>query len=228
MAVDVQELVRVKNRILGVLLRDARQSSGRSLSDCAALLGIDEDVYHAYEAGLQAPSLPQLEVLAYYFNVPLGYFWGTETLSSRRDEEELKQRVPELLMLRQRIIGVKLRKLREEAGLSVIDLAANSGLSEQQITLAEQGAAALPTGELDLLVRALHSKIEALIDGHGTIGNWILSQEEYESFAELPPDLREFILKPINRSYIDLARRLSRMQVDELRTIAESILEITY
>ena len=91
MAVDVQELVRVKNRILGVLLRDARQSSGRSLAECAALLDIDEDAYHTYEVGLQAPSLPQLEVLAYYFSVPLGYFWGTETLSSKRDEDELKE-----------------------------------------------------------------------------------------------------------------------------------------
>ena len=163
-------------------------------------------------------------MLSYYFSVPLGYFWGTETLSSKRDEEELKQRVPEMLMLRQRIIGVKLRKLREDAGLSVSDLAASSGLSEEQITLTEQGAAALPTSELDMLVRALNSKVEALVDGHGTIGNWILSQEEYESFAELPPDLREFLLKPINRSYIDL----SEMKVDRLRTIAESILEITY
>lgn len=228
MAVDVQELVRVKNRILGVLLRDARQSSGRSLAECAALLDIDEDAYHTYEVGLQAPSLPQLEVLAYYFNVPLGYFWGTETLSSKRDEDELKERVPELLMLRQRIIGVKLRKLREDAGLSVTDLAESSGLSEQQITLAEQGAAALPTSELDMLVRALHAKVEDLVDGHGTIGNWILSQEEYESFSELPPELREFLLKPINRSYIDLARRLSDLEVNRLRIIAESILEITY
>jgi hypothetical protein len=40
--------------------------------------------------------------------------------------------------------------------------------------------------------------------------------------------MRAFILRPINRSYLDLAIRLSEMKVDELRNIAESILEITF
>jgi hypothetical protein len=39
--------------------------------------------------------------------------------------------------------------------------------------------------------------------------------------------MRQFILRPINRSYLELAMELSDMEVDKLRTIAESILDIT-
>jgi len=228
MVATIQELVRVKNRILGVLIRDARQLSGRSITECADLLQMPEAEYQAFETGHTAPTLPQLEILAYYFNVPIGYFWGTETLSSKRNEAELKRRVPELLMLRQRMIGVKLRKMREASGKSIADIAEATGLAEEQIARVEQGTVTLPMSELDMLVRAVHDRVENLIEGQGTVGSWLLSHEEYEQFAELDPAIRAFILKPINQSYLELAMRLSQMEVNKLRTIAESILEITY
>lgn len=46
--------------------------------------------------------------------------------------------------------------------------------------------------------------------------------------AELPKELIDFISNPINREYLLLANNLSRMPADQLRRIAESLLEITY
>ena len=92
----------------------------------------------------------------------------------------------------------------------------------------EKGQSALPVSELETVVRAAQGRIDDLVDGHGMIGNWLQSQEQFDEFMSLPPDMRDFVLKPVNRSYIDLAVRLSKMKVDELRSIAESILEITY
>ena len=40
--------------------------------------------------------------------------------------------------------------------------------------------------------------------------------------------MRAFIAEPINRNYIETAMRLSEMDVDRLRLIAESILDITF
>jgi transcriptional regulator with XRE-family HTH domain len=225
---DVRELFKVRNRILGVLLQEARQSAGREHQECADLLEMSLEDYRALESGKQSPTLPQLEVLSYYFKVPIGHFWGTETLSAKRGEEDIKERVPELMMLRQRIIGVRLRKLREDAEMTVAQVAERSEVDAGRIEAAERGQTALPVSELETVVRAAQGRIDDLVDGHGMIGNWLQSQEQFEEFMRLPPEMREFILKPVNQSYLDLAVRLSKMKVDELRSIAESILEITY
>jgi transcriptional regulator with XRE-family HTH domain len=228
MASDVQELIQVKNRILGVLLKDAREASGRDMADCASLLGISEEDYRAMEVGLQSPTLPQLEILAYVFNLPIDHFWGTDTLASQRREEEIKDRVPDLLMLRQRIIGLKLRQLREKAGMTVAQVAEKTGIGQEDIEAVEEGMIAYPVHALELLARTVQGGLNDLREGHGPVGNWLQAQKDFDAFLEMPSDLREFVLKPINRSYLDLAIRLSNMEVNKLRTIAESILEITY
>jgi hypothetical protein len=49
-----------------------------------------------------------------------------------------------------------------------------------------------------------------------------------QEFSELPSELQQFVCKPINRPYLELAMRLSDLPVDRLRTVAEGLLEITY
>src|SRR5690606_29217382 len=90
--VDVGESYRIRGKMLGVLLRDARQQAGRSLEDCARLLRVAPEQVEAWEYGDSVPSLPQLEILAYYLDVPVSHFWGMNTLEgddgqSRRDAQ---------------------------------------------------------------------------------------------------------------------------------------------
>ncbi len=229
MAFNLVERIQVKNRIMGLLLRDAREDAGRNPDQVAELLGIPTKEYLGFEKGLQGPTLPQLEVLAYYYDIPLNHFFGAQkTLKAQREEDELKDRVPELMMLRQRIIGVRVRLLREQAGATIEDVAERTGLRTDQITAVEQGIKTLPVNELEMVAYALKANIDDLVDTSGTIGSWVKKQEQFEDFAKLPDDMREFVLKPINQSYIDLAMKLSKMHVDELRGIAASILEITF
>lgn len=228
MATNVQEMFQVKNRILGVLLREARQASGQTPADCATLLGIATDIYKAFEEGQQAPTLPQLEVLAFAFNVPIKHFWGADTLAATHKHDELRERVPEMTMLRQKMIGLKLRQLREKAGLSSAQLAEKTGLGVDRVEQIELGNVGVPISELEFLVRAAQGLLDDLVEDRGPVGNWLQAQEDFEAFTKLPPELRSFVLKPINRSYIELAVKLSDMKVDQLRAIAEGILEITF
>jgi transcriptional regulator with XRE-family HTH domain len=228
MSANLQELYLIKNRILGTLILEARNSAGLSIDQCAALLGLDAQQYTDFEAGNHSPSLPQLEILSFAFDVPLKHFWGTETLSASSRADEIKDRVPEMLMLRQKMIGLRLRQLREEAGLSLDNLAEKSGTDSGKLAAVEAGEITLPVSELEVITRAFRASLDDLTDPHGPVGNWIQAQEEFKSFQQMPADLRAFVLRPINRSYIDLAVRLSNMQVEQLRTIAESILEITF
>ena len=68
--------------ILGGLIKDAREYGGRTQKDCATVLGITPDKYRQAEAGKYAISLPELEALALYLDIPMGYFWGSEPLST--------------------------------------------------------------------------------------------------------------------------------------------------
>jgi transcriptional regulator with XRE-family HTH domain len=228
MGPSAQELLTVRKRIMGILLHDARDAAGHSIEETADLLGISPEEYGRFESGDHTPTLPQLEVLAYFFNTPIKHFWGTQTLVETKKERNIKERVPELVMLRQRVIGARIRQLRERTGQSVSDVAERSGMSANQLEVVERGLLSLPVTLLERVANAVNSNIDDLLDGHGTVGNWLQAQEQFDSFAELPTDLREFIVRPINRSYLELAIRLSQMKVNELRTIAESILEITY
>nr|MBN1229209.1 transcriptional regulator [Anaerolineae bacterium] len=221
------ERLQIKDRIIGTLLKDARASSARTPAECARLLGIGEDQYASFEAGDRSPTLPQLEVLAYFFNVPLNHFWSGETLATRRQEADVEKRIPEMMTLRTRIIGVQVMKVREDKELTIEAVADNTGIDASRIRAVEAGEIDIPVTELELLMYGAKSGLDSVSESHGAVGTWLQAQEDYEAFSSLPADLRAFILKPINRSYLELAVRLSQMEVGKLRTIAESILDIT-
>ncbi len=228
MAANVQELFQIKNRILGVLILEARQASGLKAADCAGMLGISEAQFSAFESGQNSPTLPQLELLAFAFKVPIKHFWGAESLSAERHLDDLKARAPDLLTIRQKIMGLTMRQLREKNGMSTAQLAEKSGIAADRIEGVEQGTLEMPISELEVLTRAAGGVLDDLIDEHGPVGTWLQAQEEFEAFTKLSPQLRAFILRPINKSYIELAMKLSEMKVDQLRSIAEGILEITF
>ena len=60
-----EERLVVRNRIIGLLLRDARERADKTKRECAAALGVSTSTITAYEEGRKSLSLPELEVLAY-------------------------------------------------------------------------------------------------------------------------------------------------------------------
>jgi hypothetical protein len=70
--------------------------------------------------------------------------------------------------------------------------------------------------------------LDAFVDHDSEVGLWHQLHAEFEQFKDLPGDLRSFVLRPINRSYLELAMKLAEMPAGQLRSIAEGILEITY
>ncbi len=56
----------------------------------------------------------------------------------------------------------------------------------------------------------------------------MIQQKAIQEFLLLPLELQNFVSKPINRPYLELAKKLSGMSTDKLRSLAEDILEITF
>ena len=225
---DRQEELLIRKKILGALLTDARLSSGKSVEECAELVGTGQDAYQSFETGDNTPTLPQLEALSFFFYVPIEHFWGNQTLAVERKEDDIRNTIEQMTAIRDKVIGATLRSLRDEMQTSLEELAEQTGISAEQLEAYEMGNASVPIHELQSLAVPLRATLEDLVDYHGAIGNWLRLQSEFSQFAELPDDIREFVLRPINRSYVELAIHLSGLSVHRLRNIAEGLLEITY
>ncbi len=81
--------ITIREKKLGLLIRDARTAERRSIKECADAIGIKPGLFRAYEEGRRAPSLPELETLVYYLKLPISQFWGNETRSDSASPVEL-------------------------------------------------------------------------------------------------------------------------------------------
>lgn len=219
---EEQELNRAKK--LGALIAEARAHDGRTVEDCAAILGLSPPQFRDAENGNYVVSLPQLEVLAIYLDVPMAHFWGTYTLpeAERRDYGAL-------LALRHKIVGGLLRQARLDAGRSVEEVAAEIAVSPEQIEAYEIGGEQIPYLHLEKLAGYLAVPMDYFVDDdRGPLGRHEAQQRLMQRFRELPPEMRAFVAQPVNMPYLKTARRLSEMDAERLREIAASLLEITY
>ncbi len=211
---------------LGVLLRDARLASGHSRKALAEALGISSAQLAAYERGDKAPSLPELEALAYHLRLPLEHFWGSEVLSESQPARQHAD-LARLVALRQRIVGVTLRQYREAAGMTMVEAARAAAIPVRRLRAYEMGDRPIPLPELETLAEVLGVPVRVFMDTEGPVGQWLAEQRQVADFLELPPELRAFVARPVNRPYLELAQRLSEMSVEKLRAVAEGLLEIT-
>ncbi|NDJ62210.1 MAG: transcriptional regulator [Chloroflexi bacterium] len=223
--IDYGESYRIRAKMVGVLIRDARVNAGRTPADCAQMLRVAPEQIEQWEFGESTPSLPQLELLAYYLDVPVSHFWGMHTLQSSRDDPAAAQR--EYLALRDRLIGALLRQAREELGLSVADLAALSGMTPAQLEQYELGEVALPMHELTVLANGVRKNMDYFLESSSKIGELLRMREAWKHFTALPEDLRQFAANPLNLGFIEIALMFSQMPTDKLRRVGESVLNIT-
>ena len=222
-----QQQIRVRTRKLGLLIYDARLSRSRKVELCAKAMGLPVAEYQHIEAGESAPTLPQLEALAFYLDVPLEHFWGNQTMSTLTPQDPVEQPA-QLKDLRQRIIGTRLRMSRTTHNLSMSELALKTNIPIEKIQKYEMGQEAIPIPDLELLAGVLDIRNDDLFDQRGMIGKWRSDKAAVRTILDLPPEVRSFVSQPVNLPYLELAMRLSDLSVDKLRGVAEGLLEITY
>jgi transcriptional regulator with XRE-family HTH domain len=223
---DIRSQTTLRTKKLGVLIRDVRLAARRSLDECAKATGVTKGVFRAYEEGRRAPSLPELEILVYYLKLPIDHFWGKSSISEQQPATEPLD-LPQLVELRQRMIGALLRQQRNNASISIKSLTLDTGIPSGRIKAYELGERAIPVPELEALLTALGSRIETFFDQSGPVGEWMLDQKSVQQFMDLPKELQVFVCQPVNRPYLELAMKLSSMSTDKLRSVAEGLLDIT-
>ncbi len=224
-AYDFEESYRLRGRMLGVLLRDARLGAQRSIDDVAQYLHVDPIMVEGWEVGDAAPSLPQLELLAYFFDVPVSHFWGTKTLETERTRPISAQEA--FVTIRTHMIGALLRQSREEAKLDLDSLSDRTAIPASTLLAYELGEEPVPMHELAVLASALDKNIAYFLETYSQLGDLLSMREKWKHFNALPDELREFAANPQNIGFIEIALNFSRMNSDVLRRIAVSMLDIT-
>lgn len=218
--------ITIREKKLGLLIRDARVAERRSIKECADAIGVKPGVFRAYEEGRRSPSLPELEALVYFLKLPIGQFWGTETISDAPEPMTVED-ITRLTGLRQRMIGALLRQERTRVNMSIRHLAAETGISQSRLKAYELGERPVNVPELESILAVMGGRIENLFDQSGPVGDWMNSQRAMQKFRDLPAELQDFVCQPVNRPYLELAMKLSSMSRDKLRSVAEGLLDIT-
>jgi transcriptional regulator with XRE-family HTH domain len=222
---DPAESFRIRGKMIGVLVRDARQNAGRTLEECARKLQVSPEQVEQWELGDDTPSLPQLELLAYYLDIPVTHFWGTSTLEA--SEHDYSRVQMEYMALRDRMVGALLRQAREALELSQEELSARTNISVEQINVYEFGEMPIPMHELSVLANAVKKNINHFLESTSHIGELLSLREQWKQFVQLPEEIRDFAANPLNVGFIEIAMLFSQMPTDRLRRVGESVLNIT-
>jgi transcriptional regulator with XRE-family HTH domain len=214
----------LRAKILGAMLREVRMTAGRTLRETAEAIGVTPGALTAYEDGRKGISLPELELLAYYLNAPLRQFWSE---SAGRRKLRLDANPPALIALRQRLVAAQLRMHRESSGKSVRQVAEQAGLTVARLRSYEGGDRPIPLPELEAVLGVIGQSVEDYLDHEGPVADWDTLQQAIDTVLGLPPEVREFIASPASVPYLRMGQRLSTMPVDQLRNVAELLLDIT-
>lgn len=228
MSRSVSNALTIRRKIIGVLLQGARLRAGKSKKECAEAIGVSVATLSSFEAGRRDITLPQLEVLAYFLNVPASNFFKDQD-QSKLVNEEPEIPIEQVMELRHRIVGVLLRKARNEAGKSKKEMARAAKISTRKLTQYESSEKPIPLGELQEMAEFLRLPMAYFLDeGVGRIGAREQLHSQFERFSELPEDVRDFVSHYTNLPYLRVAVRLASMETDRIRGIAEGLLDITY
>lgn len=219
-------LMTMKAKKLGVLLRDARNKKNRSIEECASALGMDVDTFEEYEIGQRSPSLPELEILSFALDIPVEHFLTQESLWQEKDPNRVVW-LEQLYAIRQRTIGAMIRKGRLDSGVSQAEMAGHVGLTPEEMEAVETGQRSIEMPHLEVICDTLGLKIEELLDRRGPTGRWAAQKQYFQGFSQLPLEVQEFAAEPQHLPYLEAAIRLSKIQPERLRDLAESLESIT-
>jgi len=220
----------LKQKILGVLMKNARQRAGLGVEETANYLGVSTDALTAYEFGQAEADLPTLEALARLCSLPVDYFWAEDPMPVPDREYS----APQAIQLRRKVIGVLLNKARTKSDVSQDKIAKALDCPVDQVIDYELGQKAIPFSHMEVLTKLLDVPLDYFFNGTTlapTTEETAAPPQATVPDAELehlPDDVVAFLKDPANVLYIKLAMRLHSLSADTLRALAEGILDITY
>ena len=208
----------ISNRI-----KQIRKIKQRSLHDCAKLLEISKEDYLQFEEGQASLSLPELELLAIFLEVP------PEMLLDESDIEfdnfsllqEGKKSI--FVALRNKMIGAQLAFERTNNGISLDELNENTGISLEVLLTYEDNNASIPLNHLFLICNELDLDIKSLLLQEN-FAEMDGAQEQIERQPEFSKVVSEFETEDTDL-YQEIIRGMKRLPEEDQADIAKFLLK---
>jgi len=222
------QLLTIKAKKFGVRLAAMRQKKGIPVETLGRWINDSSEQIEKIERGESSLSLPQIEWIAHQFGLKPETLFLNE-LNSLKEPQVEEQLSKQYISLRDRMIALFLKKTRTEQNKTLDDVANSCELSTDDLERYESGSSPIPWPVLDCLCSEYHLPATSLIS-QGSVEKKAATVDSVEgqSATSNPDEMTEFITNPANRPYLELAKKISEMDAEKLRSLAEGLLEITY
>ena len=203
-------------------IKTIRMSLHFSIHDCAKLIGISQGSYLAFENGEQHLSLPDLEILALYFGLPLEAFFNDQykrlyQLTLLQDSIR-----PQYQQLRQKVIQTQLALERQAAGFSLEELEEATGIPLEDLRNYEEGAAPVPVDHLQKICQHLGKHLDTFFPDDRQLSESL--QLQPFSFAQDGGADPLEAAGELDESFVQILSRLKEIPKAEQAEIARDIL----
>ena len=211
----------LQRKINGVLIRAAREKARRTIKEVALRLGITPARVQQYERGVREISLPELEHLALFLQMPISFFVNGE---SPAENDAPQPPNPAQTRGRRAALGIKLKQARLAAGKSKEECALAIARKAGTIARYERGASEIPITELEQLAQFLNVNLFYFIEDSSNEEAGGLM--DLEKIARLSKEVRAFILDPENLPYMRMAMKFRDLPTDRLKELGEILLVV--
>lgn len=203
-------------------IKTIRMALHFSIHDCAKLIGISQGSYLAFENGEQHLSLPDLEILALYFGLPLEAFFKDHykrlyQLTLLQDSIR-----PQYQQLRQKVIRTQLALERQSAGFSLEELEEATGIPLDDLRIYEEGATPIPINHLQKICQQLGKHLDAFFPDDRQLAE-SLQIQPFSSAQDSGADPLEADGE-LDESFVQILSRLKGIPKSEQAEIARDIL----
>jgi transcriptional regulator with XRE-family HTH domain len=198
----MQQRQELRNRILGAMIMQTRSRKNLSRDDLAILTDLSLEDITAYELGLIPLPVTDLEEITRILQIELNDWIDSYAIPTRdMVMHSTKTAEPE--------------PIQEQVSASQT---AETPMPVVQAVFEKPAEVPIPTAAL------------APAASTQTISGESIEISDLEALLNdrIPRELADFIANPVNKQYLLLANNLSHMPADQLRRIAESLLEITF
>ena len=206
-------------------IKKIRKTKQRSLHDCAKLLGISKENYLNFEEGNGSISLPEIEILAVFLEIPPELLFKQSSFEIENFPILNENKKPIFTNLRNKMIRAELFLERKNAGFSIEELNQATGIPMAALEAYENEGTAIPIDHLLLICNHLSLPIESLIFQAET------GQEQVVDGTSQPEKLSEILEKePISEAqkddfYQQMIRGMKNISERDQVDIAKMLIE---
>ncbi|GEM_PF-4238948 len=200
--------ITLRRKLVGLQLQAARLEAGVSVETCASWLGVSPETLGAWESGRDPVPLSVALRLARRLELPLTAFEDGPSSDDRSaDGASLSA-----------LVGARLRHFREAAGLSPEALAADVGLSPEELLAAEEGEVELDMATLVTLTKRLQVSLEDVVVP--------VPPEPADNSANLPPELAEWLAAEEHQELVRLLQATVAQPVEAITAVGRLLVEV--